>query len=176
MNKQILALARNSLYKHFSINKKVECDYSNELNEKGGVFVTLHHKGKLRGCIGLIDSDDPLKVTIPRMAISAAVDDPRFPPLSAQEVDQVTIEITLLSKLLRVKSLTDIIIGKHGLLIRYKTKQGLFLPQVAVENQWSRQQFLENLCANKIGVMKNCYLEPEAQIYYFTARIFKESS
>lgn len=141
------------------------------MSEKLGAFVTLKIKGRLRGCIGNIMGDRPLWKTIVRMAAEAAFNDPRFPPLTEQESGLADMEISILSPLSRVDNLELIEPGKHGLMLINGGASGLLLPQVATEWGWDRVNFLENTC-RKAGLSKDCWKDPDTEIYWFQAVVF----
>ncbi|MCX6827485.1 MAG: AmmeMemoRadiSam system protein B [candidate division Zixibacteria bacterium] len=141
------------------------------LKEKRGAFVTLKIGGYLRGCIGLIRAMTPLYEVISEMACAAAFDDPRFESLDKGELEDIEIEISVLSPLIRVEDPQEIIIGRDGLMIIFSGHSGLLLPQVATENGWDRITFLEQTCL-KAGLPKNSYKDKMAEIYCFTAEVF----
>jgi len=142
------------------------------LARRCGAFVTLKERGELRGCIGHIRADEPLYRAVQEMAVAAAMEDPRFPPLTPDELPSVTVEISVLSPFRRVTDLSQIEVGKHGLLIQKQGHQGIFLPQVPVEQGWGREEYLENLC-KKAGLSAGCWREG-ATLYTFTALVFGE--
>ena len=144
---------------------------SEVLKQKLGAFVTLKRAGRLRGCIGQIIGQKPLYLTIIEMAKAAAFNDPRFEPLQAEELDDLDIEISILGPLERIEGMDQIEIGKHGLLIYKDGHSGLLLPQVATEWGWDAKTFLEQTCL-KAGLEPECYLDPNAQIYRFEAKVF----
>jgi len=139
----------------------------------GGAFVTLKKHGELRGCIGYMVAETPVYKTIQDMAVSAAAKDPRFPPVRASELADLSIEISLLSPLELVTDTNRIVVGRHGLLIRRGWYQGVFLPQVAPEQGWNLAEFLENLCY-KAGLPADAWRDPEAELFWFTAEVFGE--
>ncbi len=142
--------------------------------EKRGVFVTLHARGRLRGCIGVMEAFEPLGESIARCAANAALRDPRFPPVRLEELPELQIELSLLSPLELILP-DNIEIGNHGLLISQGSKRGLLLPQVAVEHKLGREQFLEATC-RKAGLDAKAWQEPETQIHGFTCEVFSESA
>ena len=146
---------------------------SQTLQEERGAFVTLHKHGQLRGCIGYIEGIKPLYLTIIDMAEAAAFNDPRFPPVQADEVDDLDIEISVLTPLRRVEDIREIEVGKHGILLRRGIYQGLLLPQVATEYGWDRETFLDQTCL-KAGMPPGCWKDSETEIYIFSADIFSE--
>ncbi len=140
--------------------------------EKRGVFVTLHARGRLRGCIGVIEAIEPLSESIARCAAGAALRDPRFSPVRVEELPELRIEISLLSALDPILP-ENIEIGTHGLLISQGSKRGLLLPQVAVEHKLARHQFLEETC-RKAGLNATAWQEPETIILGFTCDVFSD--
>ena len=141
------------------------------LQEKRGAFVTLHRRGQLRGCIGLIEPIRPLAEAIQEMALAAAFRDPRFPPLTTEEFPEVDIEISVLTPLRQVQKIEEIEVGKHGLYIKNGPYAGLLLPQVATEYRWDRHTFLRETC-RKAGLPPEAWKEPDTKIYIFSAEIF----
>jgi AmmeMemoRadiSam system protein A len=144
---------------------------SETLKEPRGAFVSLHKRGMLRGCIGHIRSDRPLHETVRDMAVAAAFEDPRFPPLSEKELAQVDIEISVLTPFKRISDVTEIEVGKHGLYLVKGFSSGLLLPQVATEYGWNRTTFLEHTCT-KAGLNKNAWKDKDTEIYIFSADVF----
>lgn len=139
-----------------------------------GVFVTIHVDGKLRGCIGVIEGREVLGRSIVHCAESAAFHDPRFSALRAEEVAGLQIEISVLSELFSLNP-ENVEIGKHGLLIKAAHRQGLLLPQVAVEHHLSREEFLEETCL-KAGVPRDAWRRNETQLFGFTCEILQEDA
>ncbi|MFW6180694.1 MAG: AmmeMemoRadiSam system protein A, partial [Spirochaetota bacterium] len=137
---------------------------SSRLRESSGAFVTLHRHGALRGCIGLVQAVKPLYQAVQEMAVSAAFEDPRFPPLRPEELDDVEVEISVMSPLKRVRSAGEIRVGEHGLLMKRGFHQGLLLPQVATEQGWDRDTFLRHTCF-KAGMSGDCWKDPATEIY-----------
>jgi AmmeMemoRadiSam system protein A len=138
-----------------------------------GAFVTLHSKGKLRGCIGYIIGREPLIDTIREMALSSAFRDPRFAPLEKHEYKLIEIEISVLSPLKRITDVSEIRVGEHGIMIRSGFCSGLLLPQVATEYGWDRDTFLVHTC-NKAGLPQDAWKKPDTQIEIFSAIVFSE--
>jgi AmmeMemoRadiSam system protein A len=137
-----------------------------------GAFVSLHLRGRLRGCVGVVASAGPLATTLARSALSAAFEDSRFPPLTAVELPLVEIELSLLSPL-RPIAAADVLPGVHGLLIRRDSFSGLLLPQVATRFQWTRERFLAETC-HKAGLDGEAWQDPRTEISAFTAEVFSE--
>ncbi len=126
--------------------------YPPELHKPYGAFVTLKQQGCLRGCIGRIVSDIPLYLLVQEMARAAALYDNRFPPVSVEDLPHLTYEITVLSTLREIKSIDEIELGKHGIIIEAKGRSGVFLPQVATETGWSLEEFLGHCSRDKAGL------------------------
>jgi AmmeMemoRadiSam system protein A len=170
----LLNLARRAIAEAVSLQKTAGgIPQSRMLVEKRGVFVTLHARGRLRGCIGVVEAVDPLIESIARCAAGAALHDPRFSPVRVEELPELRIEISLLSPLDPILP-EHIEIGTHGLLVSQGSKRGLLLPQVAVEHKLAPQQFLEETC-RKAGLNATAWQEPETKILGFTCDVFSES-
>jgi hypothetical protein len=171
--KELLKIARQTI-ESFILKKEIPNFNINSKNllKKRGVFVTIKENDKLRGCIGFTAPVFPLYQTVMRAAIFASTCDPRFPPLSPQEFPKIKIEISVLTPLKKITNPNKIIIGKHGILISKKGRRGLLLPQVAIENNWDRIEFLNQTCY-KAGLPRNCW-KKNAEIYIFEAIIFGE--
>ncbi|WP_027184330.1 AmmeMemoRadiSam system protein A [Desulfovibrio inopinatus] len=144
---------------------------SDKLQEKFGAFVTLKREGRLRGCIGHLVGDEPLYATVFEMARQAAFGDPRFPPLSAAEFDDLNIEISILGPITVCPDPKQIEIGRHGLIIRKGPYSGLLLPQVAVEWKWDQLTFLQQTC-RKAGLPPEAWKDPDTQLFWFEAEVF----
>ena len=142
------------------------------LRAKHGAFVTLHKQGRLRGCIGSLMPREPLYVTVGRMAQAAAFHDSRFPPLRPEEWAGVNLEISVLSlpKLCPNPELIEV--GRHGLVLAWRGRSGVFLPQVPVEQGWNLSQYLEALCG-KAGLPPGSWKQPGAELYWFEALVFQ---
>jgi AmmeMemoRadiSam system protein A len=143
------------------------------LTEKNGAFVTLHKHGALRGCIGRFTSNLALPGTIREMAQAAAFEDPRFPPLNAAELDQVDLEISVLSPMRRIQDVSEVQVGRHGLYIIQGHRRGVLLPQVAADYGWDRDTFLDQTCV-KAGLNPGCWRDRKTEIYVFSAEVFGE--
>ena len=141
------------------------------LRQKCGAFVTLHKRGRLRGCIGYVEAAKPLYQTVRECAASAALHDPRFDPVTPAELSSLHLEISVLSPLFDIAP-EQIETGRHGLLVSDGIFRGLLLPQVAVEWGWKKERFLEETCL-KAGLAANAWREG-ARIQAFTAHIFAE--
>jgi AmmeMemoRadiSam system protein A len=173
--KELLRIARNSIDAAVKSKPIVpSASASAALNELCGAFVTLHLLGELRGCIGYIEARFPLRETVEEVAQKAALEDPRFPPLSPKEVGNVEIEISVLSPLKKVSDVNEIVVGKHGLVIDAGYTRGLLLPQVATEWGWGREQFLSQTC-RKAGLPSDAWKQKKVTIYSFTSAVFSEA-
>ncbi|MDR2018254.1 MAG: AmmeMemoRadiSam system protein A [Syntrophobacterales bacterium] len=151
---------------------KVFSEVPETLQEKMGAFVTLRtNKEELRGCIGYTKGVLPLHQTVREMAVQAAFHDQRFKPACKDEWDDIDVEISVLSSLRKIKSLENIKVGVHGILIEKGFNSGLLLPQVAVENGWDRAAFVEYAC-RKAGLPKDAWKSKEISIYIFSAEVF----
>jgi AmmeMemoRadiSam system protein A len=143
-----------------------------------GAFVTLRSgKGPdapLRGCIGRMSAKEPLVRTVRAMALSAAFEDPRFPPLERNEYSQVSIEITVLTPMRQIGSVAQIEVGRHGVHLSKGWHSAVFLPQVALEQGWDRDELLVNL-SYKAGLSANAWKESDAKFQVFEGRIFEEA-
>lgn len=116
------------------------------LGEHRGVFVTLRHGGRLRGCIGRVEPDAPLGALLPEIAVLSARADPRFEPVSAHELPGLEIEVSLLTEPVLITGPAQVEIGRHGLIVSARGRRGLLLPQVATEYGWSVTEFLAQTC------------------------------
>jgi len=174
--KKLLEIARASINTYLQTGKKMELSETDPvLKQETGAFVTLNKQGELRGCIGNLSASQPLYLTVKDMAVEAAVDDPRFPALTLSELKDLEIEISVLSPLKRVDSAEKIELGKHGVLVRKGYQSGVFLPQVATETGWSKEEFLNNLCAHKAGLAPGAWKDKNTELYIFNAEVFSES-
>ncbi|MDR2177806.1 MAG: AmmeMemoRadiSam system protein A [Treponema sp.] len=147
------------------------------LDQPCGAFVTLHSDApggrRLRGCIGRMSADYPLEKTVRIMAREAAFGDPRFPPLSAGEFPQCSIEISALSPLEACADPRQVRVGVHGLFLIHRGRSGVLLPQVPVEQGWNLDEYLDYICV-KAGLPPRSYEAPGAQFFTFTAEVFGE--
>lgn len=165
---QLFTIARNSIRTMLKENKRITIDEKKipeALKDQLGAFVTLKIDGALRGCIGRFISSDPLYEVVKVSALSSAFKDPRFPPLTIQEYDKIDIEITVLGPLKRIKSINEIILGKHGIYIKKDFRSGTMLPQVATENRWTVEKFLGYTSREKAGLGWDGWKDAEIFIY-----------
>ena len=173
--KRLLEIVRKSIEAYLKTGKRLELTESDPLLLKEmGSFVTLHKHGDLRGCIGNLIGDKPLYLMARDMAVESAMNDPRFSPVQLTELENIEIEISVLSPLERINDTDKIKLGVHGVLVRRGFNSGVFLPQVAAETGWSKEEFLSNLCAHKAGLSPNAWKDKNTEIYIFTAEIFSE--
>jgi AmmeMemoRadiSam system protein A len=170
--KAVLALARQALAEAVC-GGRLLASFPTEgiFSTRCGVFVTLHVRGKLRGCIGVIDGIEPLGESIVHCTASAALQDPRFARMQTEEVAESEIEVSLLSPLQRILP-EEIEVGKHGLVVEQGMRRGLLLPQVALEHHLDRERFLEETC-HKAGFSRDAWKNPETAIYGFTCEIIQ---
>lgn len=170
----LLDIARKSI--EASVNGESIPEFkpiTERLKEPRGLFVTLTKNGMLRGCIGYIQAIKPIYAAVSEMAVSAALKDPRFPPVSSKEVSQLSIEISVLTPLEKIDNPEVISVGRDGIFIKKGLYSGLLLPQVATEYGWDREKFIEETC-HKAGLPSNAYKDPETEIFIFQALIFNE--
>lgn len=142
------------------------------LGALSGVFVSLHREGALRGCLGRLESDLPLGLATQRMAVAAARDDPRFPPLSADELEGLEIEVSVLSQPRRARP-EEVEPGRHGVVLRHAGRQGVLLPQVASQYGWSRLELLDAV-SRKAGLAQDAWRREESELLVFTAQVIGE--
>jgi AmmeMemoRadiSam system protein A len=143
------------------------------LERRAGAFVTLQKNGELRGCVGRLSGGEPLARIIPRLALSAALDDSRFEPVSAGDDGRsLEAEISVLSPVKRIASRAEFRVNKHGAILETGYHRGLLLPQVATERHWSAEQFLSAL-ARKAGTTEAAYEQPGAKLLIFRAQVIR---
>jgi hypothetical protein len=171
---RLLEIARKTLESYLIDKQKPDfIIYEKNLQQKSGVFVTLTKDGQLRGCIGYLKAVKPLYLAVSDMAAAAATEDARFTAVTTEELPAIKIEISVLSPMTKISSTNEVIVGRHGLLIANGMQSGVLLPQVATENKWNREQFLENVCY-KAGLPVSVLNDPNTQLYVFTANVFHE--
>ncbi|MBL7033905.1 MAG: AmmeMemoRadiSam system protein A [Candidatus Delongbacteria bacterium] len=169
----LLQLARSTIVWRLQGEPATEPTSTPNLLEHCGAFVTLNSRNTLRGCIGHIESDRPLLELVPEMALAAAFDDPRFPPLLEDELEQIVVEISVLSPLWQADSWRDFEVGSHGVLLRKGFHQAVFLPQVAPEQGWDPETTLTHL-ALKAGLPSDAWRGEDCRFQLFTALVFSE--
>ncbi|MGH9679612.1 MAG: AmmeMemoRadiSam system protein A [Candidatus Acidiferrales bacterium] len=147
--------------------------YPETLRISRGAFVTLYRGGKLRGCVGQVEDLGPLAEIVARAAIGAALHDPRFPPVAAEELSRLEIELSVLSPLEPIAP-ESIVAGVHGLQVTRERRRGILLPQVAAERGWTSRKLLEETC-EKAGLRPDAWRDAETRILAFTAELFREA-
>ena len=171
--KLLLGIARHAVESRLSIRSFQLPEIRQGIaSEPHGVFVSIHRGKELRGCAGNVIPDDPLYRTTARCAVSAATSDPRFAPVTLDELPRLSFEVSVLSIPEPVRNTDEIEVGNHGLIVRQNSAHGLLLPQVATQYRWNRNQFLAETCI-KAGLHPNAWREG-ADVYYFTAVVFGE--
>jgi len=172
---KLLKIARLSINEAVTGKKESYPDVTEQnLIEKCGAFVTIKKHGELRGCIGYIQAIKPLYETVKDVARSAAVNDFRFNPVSKDELNELELEISVLSPLKRIYNIDEIVVGKHGLFMKRGFNSGLLLPQVATEYNWDKETFLQHTCL-KAGLSPGAWKDKSTEIYIFSAEVFSES-
>jgi AmmeMemoRadiSam system protein A len=170
---QLLVLARTVIVEAVTQRRLPDSTAQDEIfGERRGVFVTLHVRGELRGCIGTTEGSEPLGDAVIRCAATAALQDPRFAPMDPEELDGLEIEISVLSPLETMRP-EDIEIGRHGLIISDQGHRGLLLPQVAVEHKLSMEEFLAETC-RKARLPRDAWRWPTTVIQGFTCEVFSD--
>jgi len=173
--KYLLTLSRKIISLKSERKKyKKEGYFSSSLKAQTGLFVTLHKFDQLRGCIGYVEGIKPLQDAVEEMSIAAAFEDPRFPPVESDELENIEIEISVLSPLETILDTNRIEIGRHGLVIEQGLMRGLLLPQVATDYDWNVQTFLEQTC-HKAGLKSDAWKDESTKIQIFSAEIFCDS-
>ena len=178
---ELVRLARTAVEKYLQESTIIKSE--RDTQEKAGVFVTLNYvtttkKEYLRGCIGFPLPERTLYQGVIEAAIAAATEDPRFPPLDMQELDNILFEISVLTPPERITVSPadygkEIEIGRDGLILQWRFGSGLLLPQVPVELKWDVEQYLANICY-KAGAPPDVWLDPSSKLYKFQATVFKE--
>jgi len=173
----LLSVARNAVTAAVSGKKpaRVSSDDA-ELNAHCGCFVTLKNRGELRGCIGQFVSDRPLIELVNDMAVAATTGDPRFfaDRITPQEVKELDIEISVLSPLKKTTDPLNLRLGIDGIYIKKGLASGCFLPQVAAETGWNKEEFLSYCCEHKAGLKPDAWQDKGTEVYLFTADIIEE--
>ncbi len=172
--RRLLQLARQAFEARVRKALPPPIEYGGALDWPCGAFVTIHHRGELRGCLGRVDVDVPLADTIAHLAAVVSDSDPRFDPVLVGELQDISLEISVLTLEEEVRSIDQIEVGRHGLIIEQGHRRGLLLPQVATEHGWNRETFLDHTC-------RKASLPPDAwrrgaRILIFEAQVFREGS
>lgn len=170
----LLAIARKSIETYVKSGETyIEPREEKALNGRSGCFVTIKQGGQLRGCIGNFQSELPLFKEVAEMAVASASRDPRFYPMKSEDLDDFTLEISVLSPLHKIEEFEEIVIGKHGIYLEKGFYRGVLLPQVAKEHGWDRDTFLCQTCV-KAGLPNDAWQADDAEIYIFSAQVFGE--
>jgi len=174
--KELLRIARSTLREYLAIGMiPPGKPHRKTLHQPAGAFVTLKtREGQLRGCIGTFAAEDPLYATIQKMAVSSATRDPRFPPVTEEELENLELEISVLSPRETIDDPAAVQVGTHGLCITRGHHHGVLLPQVPVEHGWDRQTYLQHVCL-KAGLPDDAWQQPDARLEVFTAQVFHEA-
>lgn len=176
--KTLLVIARDSLEKYINEHDRledIETKYklSEKLKEKAGVFVTLRIKDQLRGCIGSLVGTTALYKEVSDNAVNSAVNDPRFPAVKSDELKKIDLEISVMTPLQKIDDYKKIRLGIDGVIIKMKSSQAVFLPQVATETGWNLDEFLSHLC-QKAWLPADAYKSPAMEFFIFQAQVFGE--
>lgn len=173
--KDLLRIARNTIEEYINNNNIpgiVTEGFSETLLTKCGAFVTLHKHGALRGCIGRFKPDDPLYKVIQNMAVSSSTRDKRFPKVTSKEIKDLEIEISVLTPMKKIESIDEIQLGKHGIYIKKGHMSGTFLPQVATDTKWTKEEFLGHCSRDKAGLGWEGW--KNADVFIYKAIVFSE--
>jgi uncharacterized protein len=172
---EILAFVRNTIASKFDgANVPALGQMDEKMTEICSCFVTLHKSdGALRGCIGNIGAHEALGENIAHNAINSAFGDPRFPQLSEEELNDIEIEVSVLTPARPIAAPEDFIIGEHGIILQCRGRSAVFLPQVAPDQGWDREDTLTNLCY-KAGLPFRAWQSEDANLSVFTAIVFSE--
>ncbi len=160
---------------------KLEQTFESNFSYNSGVFVTLNNPMGLRGCVGFALPDKKLYNALVDAAISAATEDPRFPSVTAKELEEITFEVTVLTppEVIHVSDTKEypsqIKVGRDGLIVKRGFNSGLLLPQVPIEYRWTEEEFLSHTC-EKAGLPKDCWRDKETQVQKFEGVVFKEEA
>jgi len=172
---ELLKIARKTIkeyLEHHTIPEFNTSDFSRNLLTPAGAFVTLQKEGKLRGCIGQFEPDQPLYQVVRDISISSSTRDYRFLPLTPDELSEIDIEISVLSPMKKIESIDEIVLGKHGIYIMKGTQSGTFLPQVATQTGWKLEEFLGHCSQDKARIGWDGW--KDADIYIYEAFVFGE--
>jgi AmmeMemoRadiSam system protein A len=168
----LLDLARQALEARVERRPPPPLQRGGALDWECGAFVTIHRRGELRGCLGRIEVDAPLAETIAHLAAVVSDSDPRFPSVSAHELPDIDLEISVLTPEREIQSIDEIEIGRHGLVVEQGRRRGLLLPQVASEHGWDRETFLGHACL-KASLPRDAWRHG-ARLFVFEAQVFGE--
>ena len=173
---QLLQIARDAITAHVTGGVRAVADPTDLATRHGGVFVSLHSHGELRGCIGHIESDDSLTRAVAQCAVAACSADPRFAAVAPAELHELEIELSLLGPLEPAAGPADVEVGRHGLLVEMGPQRGLLLPQVATEWHWDAAMFLAQTC-RKAGLPEDSWKRgTDVKVWRFEAEVFAENA
>ena len=175
--KVLLGIVREAILAHLRDTKPPPADKSRltpRLKEPLGAFVTITKNGILRGCIGRFTSPDPLYEVISEMALAAAFNDPRFPPLTLAEYPDIHIEISVLGPMKKINDASGVIIGRHGIYMKKGYRTGTLLPQVATERGWTVEEFLGYCARDKAGIGWDGWKDKATELFVYEAYVFSE--
>jgi len=173
--KDLIDIARSTVTEYVTKKKIPELDtqiYSETLKTHCGTFVTLNKFHRLRGCIGRFDANEPLYEVVQQMAIAAATQDSRFTPVLEYELQDIEIEISVLTPMKKINSIDEIVLGKHGIYVKKGYNTGTFLPQVATDTGWTLEEFLGHCARDKAGIGWDGW--KEADVFIYEANVFSE--
>ncbi len=179
----IVKMARAAVTEYLKTGKKIipNDEIKSKFSYNSGIFVTLNKEENLRGCIGFPTPERKLYQSIIDAAIASATEDPRFPPVGCEELDDISFEVTVLTppEEVKVKNPNEypnkIKVGKDGLIVKWEFGSGLLLPQVPVELGWNEEEFLNHTC-EKAGAPYDCWRSKSALILKFEGIVFKETN
>jgi AmmeMemoRadiSam system protein A len=169
----LLGIARSSIAAALIHKPAPQHRPSEELLAQGGAFVTIRINGELRGCIGFLEATMPLALVVGEAGVKAALEDPRFPPMSQEELAEAVLEISVLNPMRIVHDISDVRVGEHGVMLEHGPYRGVLLPQVATEFGWNNEEFLDAV-SRKAGLNVGAWREPGARISVFSAEVFDE--
>jgi AmmeMemoRadiSam system protein A len=170
----LLDIARRAIVSYVRSRKiHIEPREEKALNVRRGCFVTITRDGQLRGCIGNFQSEWPLFREVAEMAVASAAKDPRFYPMGEEDLDDFSIEISVLSPLKKIEAPEEIQVGTHGIYLEKGYYRGVLLPQVATEHGWDRTTFLQQTCI-KAGLPADAWQDEDIEIYVFGAEVFND--
>lgn len=171
----LLSIARRTINQYVNKREVLEIDpsaLSGNVTQPCGAFVTLNKNGDLRGCIGRFDATEPLYKVVREMAIAASTEDTRFLPVESAEIPKLHIEISVLTPMRKISSIDEFQMGKQGIYIKKGIRSGTFLPQVAKETGWSKEEFLGHCAQDKAGIGWDGWRD--AELYVYEALVFGE--
>jgi uncharacterized protein len=171
---RLITLARRALEARVRDADLPDIDRTLAPDVRCGAFVSIFHDGELRGCLGRLSSPLPIARLVAQLAQAVADSDPRFDRVTPQELDGIDVEISVLTREREIRSVDEIEVGKHGLIVEQGTSRGLLLPQVPEEHGWDRDAFLAHTCL-KAGLAADAWRHG-ARLFVFEAQIFGERS